>query len=158
MDFNLNLKNKIILFTTIIFIFLYHFLIHNGLEKIFCETYFDYNNIKRPLDKCTNNTNGINLSCIGMPSGHAESFSVLFLLLYYKKLISFEICLLMILCVSIQRIITNKHSFIQVLAGLIIGFGYFNIYKYFDLSIYPILIIFIIGFVLSLALISENFC
>lgn len=143
--------NKIKLFSTI-FIFLYHYLIHNGLEKIFCETYFDYNKIKRPLEKCIN---GTKLSCIGMPSGHAESFSILFLILYYKKLISLELCLLMIFCVSIQRIITKKHTFIQVLAGLIIGFTYFNIYKYFDLSIYSILLIFAIGFVLSLAVIAK---
>ncbi len=69
----LNKKNNITtLMLIIVFIFFYHYFIHNGLEKIFCETYFDYNYIKRPLDSCSDYLNGKNLNCIGMPSGHAE--------------------------------------------------------------------------------------
>lgn len=152
----LNKNNKIImLIFIIIIIFLYHFFIHNGLEKIFCETYFDYNNIKRPLDKCTHNYNGQNLNCIGMPSGHAETATIISLILYYIKIIPFWFCILLIFSISIQRIIANKHSLIQVLMGITLGFMYFNIYKYFNLSIYSLLIVFLIGFILCLLVIYK---
>jgi hypoxanthine phosphoribosyltransferase len=90
-----------------------------------------------------------------MPSGHAETTTILSLILYYKKLIPFWICLLIIFGISLQRIVTNKHSLIQVLMGITVGYMYFNIYKYFDLSIYSIIIVFMIGFILSLLVIYR---
>jgi hypoxanthine phosphoribosyltransferase len=152
----LNIKNNMTtLMILIVFIFLYHYFIHNGLEKFFCETYFDYNYIKRPLVSCSDYLNGKKLGCIGMPSGHAETTTILSLILYYKKLIPFWICLLIIFGISLQRIVTNKHSLIQVLMGITVGYMYFNIYKYFDLSIYSLVIVFMIGFILSLLVIYR---
>ena len=73
--------NNVLLVVTIIIISFYHSLLQNGLEKIFCETYFDYNYIKRPLYRCKNMENGQATSCIGMPSGHAETITIFFLLM-----------------------------------------------------------------------------
>ena len=152
----LNKKNNTtaIIFA-IFFILLYHFFIQNGLEKIFCETYIDYNLIKRPLDTCSNNWNGQSTKCIGMPSGHAESITIVSLLLYFYKLIPLWLSLLLIFIFSIQRIISNMHTLIQVLAGITIGFIYFNIYKFFNLSIYSSVFVFIIGFILSLLVVNK---
>ena len=143
------------IFFIIIIIFFYHYFIHNGLEKIFCETYFDYNYIKRPLDKCSSNLNGQKLGCIGMPSGHAETVTIFSLLLYFYKFIPLWLSLLLIFIFSIQRIISNMHTLIQVLMGIIVGYMYFNIYKFFNLSIYSLLIVFIIGFILSFLVVNK---
>ena len=59
-------------------------------------------------------------------------------------------CLFMIIVVSLQRLVTNVHSIIQVAMGIFAGLIYSSIYKYFDLSIISFLIIFTFGFILSL--------
>jgi hypothetical protein len=82
-------------FNIVIVIFLvslYHGILQNGLEKIFSETYFNYEEIKRPLLKCSNYSDGQSLGCIGMPSGHAETITILSSLLYYH-----HYCICMIL-------------------------------------------------------------
>ena len=48
------MKYNIILLSIIILFSLYHYFIHNGLEKKFIQTYFDYNLVKRPLLNCSN--------------------------------------------------------------------------------------------------------
>lgn len=148
----LNYKNQqqIIICVIILFICFYHYFIQNGIEKIFCENYFDYFSIKRPLEKCNNNFNGQKLNCIGMPSGHAETITIFSRLLYLYKIIPLWVCILLIFCVSIQRIISKKHTLFQVITGIIIGYGYSYLYKYFDISIYSLLIVFFIGLVLAL--------
>jgi hypoxanthine phosphoribosyltransferase/membrane-associated phospholipid phosphatase len=146
---------KLPLIFCIFVICLYHFTIQNGLEKIFFETYFDYHDVKRPLLRCASRLNGQNTSCIGMPSGHAETITLLTSLLYLYKFIPFWACLLLIFCFSGQRIISNMHTLYQVIAGIFIGYRYALIYKYFDLSIYSFLIIFIIGLLLALLCIYK---
>lgn len=135
-------------FVVIILIFMYHYYFHNDLEKLFSQTYFPYDNIKRPLEKCNKQINKFNLYCVGMPSGHAESFGLLSFLLYFYNFIPLWLCLAIIISVSLQRIIKNKHTLFQVLIGLLLGFTYANIYQYFNLSIYGFLIIFVISLIL----------
>lgn len=149
------MKNHIFFIFFILFIFLYHSFIQNGLEKIFCETYIDYNFIKRPLKYCSNNWNGQNTKCIGMPSGHAEMVTIILSLLYFYKFIPLWLCLLLIFIFSMQRIISNMHTIIQVIIGISIGLLYFNIYKFFNLSIYSILFVLCIGFILSLLVVYK---
>lgn len=144
---------NIIVLMLIIILSIYHFLIHNGLEKTFSQTYFDYNRVKRPLLRC--NDHSLRLGCIGMPSGHAETTSVFFFLLYFNKLIPLWVCLLFISIFSIQRIITNMHTLFQVLVGIILGFSYASIYNYFKLSILGFLTVFLIGFILVLLIIYK---
>lgn len=135
-------------FVVIILIFIYHYYFHNNFEKLFTQSYFPYNDIKRPLEKCDKEINKFKLYCVGMPSGHAEAFSLLSFLLYFYKFIPFWLCLVIIISVSLQRIIKNKHTLFQIFVGLLLGFTYGNIYKYFNLSIYGFLIIFTIGLIL----------
>jgi len=147
MKLNEIIKNNKILII-IILIFIYHYLIQNDLEKRFSQVYFEYTNIKRPTKKCEKNTK--NLNCVGMPSGHAESVTILSSLLYLYKFIPLWLCLLVIFVFSIQRIIKNKHSIDQVLMGIIIGLFYVFIYKKLNLSIYAFIIVLLIGFTLLL--------
>ena len=141
-------KTNISLIVLFVLIFMYNFYIQNGLEKLFSETYFDYNLVKRPLARCSN-TNHFT-GCIGMPSGHAESFTLLSCLLYFYKFIPFYYCILFIFLFSFQRIISNMHTLNQVLVGITTGYMYASIYKYFDLSMYSFLIVFSIGLFLIL--------
>lgn len=59
----------------------------------------------------------------GMPSGHAQSVAYSFTLLYFlTKDVNILITgVISVLITSIQRIYDNKHTQIQVLAGVIVG-------------------------------------
>ena len=144
-----NLQNiqNIQLFAVIIFIGIYHFFIHNGLEKIFSQVYFDYDAVKRPLTKCRFGNNSSRLECIGMPSGHTETAAVFSFLLYFYKIIPLWVCLLIIFVISVQRITCNMHTISQVIVGAILGFIYAFIYKRVW---YGFIIIFAIGLLLSI--------
>jgi membrane-associated phospholipid phosphatase len=144
------ISNKIFILIIILLLTVYHFVLHNNIEKIFSQTYFDYNDIRRPLNICDKKSNKSKLSCIGMPSGHAEGFSVLFFLLYFYNFIPLWLCLIIIVAISLQRITTNMHTLNQVIVGSLLGLIYATIYKYFKLSIYGFLIVLSIGFILAL--------
>ena len=130
---NKNVKTRYVI--SIFLLCLYHFYIHNGLEKIFFRSYFDYNDVRRPLKKCNNDPHSKNLSCIGTPSGHAETGSLFLFLLYFNNLIPLWGCLILIICISIQRMITDMHTFDQVCIGSLFGLLYAFIYNYFNLFI-----------------------
>jgi len=154
----MNLQVKLGLIAIIIFICLYHFFIQNKLEKLFFKTYFGNNNIiRRPLIRCNEYYTDTFISCFGMPSGHAETITVISLLLYSYKLISLQICILLIVIISLQRILTGVHTIFQVIVGIFFGYIYFNIYKYYDLSVYSFLVIFFITVIMvSLIYIKIN--
>ena len=131
----------------IIFVCLYHYSIQNDLEKNFSEIYFNYDEIKRPLIRCSNeNPRG----CIGMPSGHAEAITILSSLLYLYDFIPLWLCLTLILIFSGQRITSNMHTIPQVLAGISFGYMYALLYHHFNFSVYSFLIILSIGSILAL--------
>ena len=83
--------NTIQVLIFIILITTYHYYIHNGLEKIFSQIYFEYDSVKRPLFRCKNIENCSRLGCIGMPSGHAETSSVFSFLLYFIMFLSLNV-------------------------------------------------------------------
>ncbi len=147
----LNLQNTQ-LFTVIILLGMYHFYIHSRLEKSFSQRYFDYDLVKRPLLKCKGPENSSYLKCIGMPSGHAETASVVSCLLYFNKIIPLWLCLLIISTVSIQRVITDMHSLSQVIVGATLGYIYAFIYKKFT---FGFIIVFTIGLLLSILSVYE---
>ena len=137
MKLNTKLTNsQIIILITIFLLASYHYLIHNDLEKIFSKTYFEYNDIRRPLNKCNTEINSSRLSCTGMPSGHAETISIICILLYLYNFIPLWLSIIIIIIVSFQRIISNKHTLIQVLIGSLLGLIYATIYKFFNLSVF----------------------
>lgn len=128
----------------IIFIFLYHYVIHNGIEKFTFKEIFKSNDIKRPLYK---DDKFDKLCHIGMPSGHAETVTITCCLLYYYKYINIYSCIIIIILVSLQRIIVKKHTLIQVLFGIFFGFLYSLIYKK---SFWNLFLIILLGFLLTL--------
>ena len=140
--------NDLQIISIILLISIYHYYVQNDLEKNFFRCYIDYNSIKRPLATCNKFKNSPRLICVGMPSGHAETITILSSLLYLYKFIPFWLCLLLIFIFSIQRVIINMHTIIQIIFGIIFGLFYVFIYKYFDLSIYAFLIVFSIGILL----------
>jgi len=122
-------------FNIVILIFLiclYHGTLQNGLEKMFSEIYFNYEEVKRPLPKCSNCLNGQILGCIGMPSGHAETITILSLLLYLYNFIPLWLCLILIIVVSGQRITSQMHTLSQVVAGISFGYMYALLYRHFN--------------------------
>ena len=139
--------NKVIFVVCICIICVYHFCIQNGLEKIFFQTYFNFNDIKRPSENC-NNLNYEALNCVGMPSGHAETATIFFVLLYLYKFIPLSISLFFIAFFSIQRIIANRHSILQVIIGIFFGFIYSQIYYLNNLSWVSFISVVLIGFIL----------
>jgi membrane-associated phospholipid phosphatase len=134
------------LFAFIIFLGMYHFYIHARLEKSFSQTYFDYNTVKRPRLKCRGPENASRLKCIGMPSSHTETASVVSFLLYFYKIIPLWLCLFIVFVVSTQRVITHMHTINQVLMGAILGYIYAVLYKKFT---FGFIIVFAIGLLLS---------
>lgn len=148
-------NSQIIILITIFLLASYHYLIHNDLEKTFSKTYFEYNDIRRPLELCDKEINSSRLSCTGMPSGHAETISVFCILLYLYNFIPLWLSIIIIVVVSFQRIISNKHTLIQVLIGSLLGLIYATIYKFFNLSIYGFLFVLGIGFILTMININK---
>jgi hypothetical protein len=149
----MKLNNENINYNMLIFIFIfisiYHFLIQSRIEKKFFDTYFQSDKINRPFYKCKNNNiTKHNSKCIGMPSSHAETITILTCLLYFYKLIPLWVCIFLIICVSTHRIFFNYHTLLQVFIGILIGYGYSLLYKYFNLSIYAFLNVFMIGIIL----------
>ncbi len=140
------------LFAVIILLGMYHFYIHSRLEKSFSQRYFHYDLVKRPLLKCRNPENSSNLKCIGMPSAHTETASVVSFLLYFYKIIPLWVCLLIISIVSMQRVITHMHTLIQVMVGAILGYIYAFIYKKFT---FGFIIVFTIGLLLNILSVYE---
>jgi len=131
----------------IIFVCLYDYFIQNDLEKNFSETYFNYEEVKRPLPRCSNDQQ---FGCIGMPSGHAETITILSSLLYLYDFIPLWLCLVLIIGVSGQRIISNIHTIPQVLAGISFGYMYALLYYHFNFSAYSFFIVLSIGTILTL--------
>jgi hypoxanthine phosphoribosyltransferase len=149
-------KIKIDNINIIIFIFivcLYQYFIQNGLEKLFCQYYLNYD-VKRPLKICQN-TIYTSLSCIGMPSGHAEVSTIFFSLLYIYKFISLPLCILFIFIISIQRVISSMHTIGQVVAGIILGLFYSQIYAKTNMSVFSFLFVLMIGLILVILIINK---
>lgn len=121
----------------LLIVVLYHYNIHNNIEKRFFLEYFGYNNIKRPLSGNIMSSSGD----LGMPSGHAESATIMFLLLYYYGYISLPVSIILIFIVLLQRVLKQRHTIIQVIVGTICGIIYSYIYKSYNLSIFSFLII-----------------
>ena len=129
----------------LLIVVLYHYYIQNNVEKRFCLEYFDYNNVKRPLSGNIMSSSGD----LGMPSGHAEAGTIMFLLLYYYGYISLPVSIILIFIVSLQRVLKERHSIAQVIVGTICGLIYSYIYKSYNLSILSFLIVLSIALLLT---------
>lgn len=87
--------------------------------------------VKRPSQECKNeDSNNISFKCIGMPSGHVEGITVSMYFLYRNGILPIEWFVVIVTLVAAERIIMKRHTFLQVLAGLIIGIFYGEIYVF----------------------------
>ena len=123
----------------------YHRYIHDDVEKLFSLQYFGYNNVKRPLS----GNYMTSYEDLGMPSGHAESATIMFLLLYFYGYISLPVSIILIFLVSLQRVLAQRHSIAQVTVGTILGLIYSYIYKSYNFSIFSFLIVISITLILT---------
>ena len=138
-------KSPIYFAIFLLIVVLYHFWLQNNIEKLFCLEYFGYNNVKRPLSG-----NIMFSTCdLGMPSGHAEAGTIMFLLLYFYEYISLPVSIILIFIVSLQRVLKERHTIAQVIAGTICGIIYSYIYKSYNLSIFSFLIVLSITLLLT---------
>lgn len=115
------------IFILIIILFIHYFIL-NPLLKNIVEQYFITS--RRPDSKNTDSS----FETLGMPSGHAETITILSIILYYYKFINLKICILLIFITGMQRIITKRHSFEQVIMGILFGILYSYIYINTNLS------------------------
>lgn len=149
----MNRTNCYILICIFIIIY-YHRNIQNNIEKHFSSLYFGYDNIKRPMSNDYMYTNRE----FGMPSGHAEIATIVSCILYFYKYISLWICILLIVVFSAERIISNSHTVLQVIVGILCGLLYSYIYITNNLSLLSFCIVIFIGglLILSILYIQEE--
>ena len=121
----------------LLIVVMYHHYVQDNIEKIFFLEYFGYNNVKRPL------SGNIMYSYedLGMPSGHVESSTLMFLLLYFYGYISLPVSIILIFLISLQRVLEQRHTIAQTIVGAICGIIYSYIYKSYNLSIFSFLIV-----------------
>jgi membrane-associated phospholipid phosphatase len=129
----------------LLIVVLYHYYIQNTVEKRFCLEYFGYDNVKRPLSSNIMTSYGD----LGMPSGHAEAGTIMFLLLYFYGYISLPVSIILIFIVSLQRVVKEEHTIAQVIVGTICGLIYSYIYKSYNFSIFSFTIVFLITLLLT---------
>jgi hypoxanthine-guanine phosphoribosyltransferase len=140
-------KYDIIFLSTIIFIYFYHYYIQTNLEKIFFKMYFGFETVKRPYFDYEHKI--YSLKDYGMPSGHAEIGTIISCILYNYKYIPLWMCILVIIIISLQRIISIMHSTAQVTVGIICGLIYSYIYISNNLSLGSLGIVLFIGLILA---------
>jgi xanthosine utilization system XapX-like protein len=129
---------------------MYHLLIQNGMEKLFSKTYIKKPFVKRPLFIGEE----FNKLChIGMPSGHAEIITIICTLLYHYKYINLPLCIILIIIISLQRVVSKRHTFTQIIFGMIFGLLYSLLY--IKLPYYSIIIVLLIGLLLSNLIINK---
>jgi membrane-associated phospholipid phosphatase len=123
---------------------IYHSFILNPIEKKYSKQCFPHSNIiRRPSKKCRK-VSVLHQNCLGLPSGSSEIITIITILLCHYQIISLPFSLFLILAVGMQRILLKKHTLLQVIAGIFIGFLYSSLYIYFHLSflclLFPILV------------------
>jgi adenine/guanine phosphoribosyltransferase-like PRPP-binding protein len=140
----------------IILVLIIHFAFLNGLEKmLFSHTAIPMNYLLRPSDLCQQIKDGdFGVGCLGMPSGHAEIATILSYLLYRKKYLSWKISLVIVLLVCLQRVVATRHTILQVVMGVLFGFGYGILYEKTRSSVIYLLVT--IGFVILLTVINMS--
>ena len=102
----------------------------NGNEKLLVQKFMQkqYGNsdiVRRPCEECASSDE---LKCLGMPSGHTECATIFASLLLFSQYINFPIYIIIIGTTGLQRILYNRHTVNQVMAGFIMGSLYSGIY------------------------------
>ena len=115
---------------TILFILIIssiHFLYINRIEKRYIAQHFFVS--LRPNEDFTNINENNKFACLGFPSGHVESITILCLLLNHFNVIDTRTTIISILVTALQRIVTKKHTIEQTIFGFLFGFLYSMFYS-----------------------------
>jgi hypoxanthine phosphoribosyltransferase len=128
-----SIKNVFIL----LLILLIHYVILNGIEKIFFSqlSFIDNTIFLRPSSICSKLTDEYITGCLGLPSGHAEIITIIAYILYKSKYISLYVSCFLVFLVGLQRFYTHKHSIIQIAIGILFGLFYGFLYFKTGLSL-----------------------
>ena len=150
-------SSTIIILLIIFIIFLYDHFLLNALEKQFCDLFFtDKREIKRPLPSCSPDLLRKHFfHCLGMPSGHAQSATIVSLLLYHYGFFSWFVAAIIVFVICIQRVVSRMHTPLQVLVGFVLGLIYACIYIVGNLSYKCFVIIFVIAVAMILAMVYK---
>jgi len=102
----------------------------NGNEKLLVQKFMQkqYGKsdiVRRPCEECASSDE---LECLGMPSGHTECATIFASLLLFANYINLPIWLIIIIATGLQRVIYDRHTVNQVIAGFIMGTLYSGIY------------------------------
>lgn len=134
-----------------------HISIYNRFEKELVQLIFKYSSspflTHRPNKKC-NSYISTSIDCQGMPSGHAESITLAFILLSLFKISPIYLSLVIIFIICLQRILWKRHTIYQVIIGILLGCFYAILYFYvwkIDLSL-----VILLCFILFLTIIIIN--
>lgn len=134
----------------------YHSVILNPIEKKFTKQCFPHSIIiRRPNEKCRK-VSVLHQNCLGLPSGNSEIITIITVLLYHYKVLSLPLSLFLILAVGMQRILLKKHTLLQVIAGIFLGFLYASLYCYLNLSFLCLLLPILITLPLVLFIRSQQ--
>lgn len=82
-----------------------------------------------------------------MPSGHAEIATIICFILYKLNCIPLINMIIIIYFICLQRIITNKHTLLQTIIGVLFGLFYSNIYFKLGLSYKSIIVALLFVFI-----------
>ena len=120
----------------IVVLCLYHAFFINHEEKKLTKLWFpNKQQGLRPNNQCKQYrhapTWGIPLSCWGLPSGHAEVAILFTFALMYFRILNAHLAILLVVLVCSERIISGKHTFLQVIAGCFTGAIYSYLYVKF---------------------------
>ena len=88
-----------------------------------------------------------------MSSGHAEIITILCVLLYHYKYINLPLCIIIIIIVSLQRVVSKRHTFTQIIFGMVFGLLYSLLH--IKLPYYSIIIVLLFGLLLSKLIINK---
>lgn len=131
------------MFKLFIFLIIIHGILNHNEKILYSLLFKKY--VNRPL---CNNT--IALKCFGMPSGHTEVATILSLYLYHLKYINIYNTILLISIFGFQRIVSKRHTWLQVFAGLTCGLLYSLYYNYINYNtLYVVIFALFLHFILT---------
>jgi membrane-associated phospholipid phosphatase len=110
-------------------LFFHSFILNPQEKRFFSELFPESSIVQRPSKKCKNQL-VLHEKCLGLPSGSAEIATIIAVLLYYYQILSLPVAICLIAAVSMQRILTKKHTLLQVIVGILFGLFYSSIYVY----------------------------
>ena len=126
-------------FVFVILLVAHYYLVNRSEKGFFAQTSLPKSVINRPSSECIDvapTTKG----CMGMPSGHVETTTIFAFVLYQYEYLSGLVMVAIIVAMCIQRVLFERHTIGQVIAGSLFGFLYGSIYYKTRLSFISLVI------------------